>query len=865
MKKIVRIVLISVLSLLALLILLPFIFRGRLEMMVRERINQEVRAHVEWSGISASFFRGFPNLSVTLHSLSVVGEAPFEGDTLAGLEQFELRMNPLGLFRQNVEVHSLLLHRPLIRGEVLENGVANWEIFPGEEGVEPPDEEQIEKGETAEKEASEKSLKLTLKRLVISEGRLQYTDHSSGLESSVGRVDLDLRGEFSLEQTDLRLFLEMEDLDAELGGIRYLKDGSFEMQMEAGANMAEGLITLRNNEIRLNGLTLEGEGGLALLGDQGIDMDLRFLTKETSFQTLLSLVPAIYLNDFKSLRTGGTVSLEGGIKGMLNDTLMPDMSLFLKVNDGYFSYPDLPGDVSDVQIDLHLQYDGNNTDASRVEVDRLHMLLGGNPFDLRFSLANPVSDMHVAGSAVGTIDFSSLRDILPLNDMTIGGKLETDLKWDTRISAIEEERYDEVELQGNLMATDLRMELPDLPVPVQIRQLMAEFNPRVVELQRLEMELGTSDLQLEGELANFIPYLLDEQVVHGSLNVTSSHFDLDKLIIADTGGNAAPALTDTTDLQHDGDQLLPAPPDSLAVPGGIKIPESIDFSLSLAMDQVLFHQMNARNLEGILRAREGMAMLEQLKLDLLEGSIVLAGVADTRGEFLKVDATVDVEGIDIPSAYSQLVAVERLAPMARYCRGSANLKMNYSSMLDREFTPLYESINATGLVYTKDLQIYNLETFVKISDLVRNEKFREMAPDEVRIPFKINDGRVVVDPFDMNFDQSKITVSGSHGIDHTLDYLVDMNIAKKDLGEGANGMLNSLTLLASVAGMQVAQSEFVKVKAHITGTFSDPKVATDLSGNLASAGVSAIIQNATAYMIINNMLLRYIARLRFSA
>ena len=39
----------------------------------------------------------------------------------------------------------------------------------------------------------------------------------------------------------------------------------------------------------------------------------------------------------------------------------------------------------------------------------------------------------------------------------------------------------------------------------------------------------------------------------------------------------------------------------------------------------------------------------------------------------------------------------------------------------------------------------------------------------------------------VDFDESKITVSGSHGIDMTMDYLLDMDIAKSDLGEGVAG------------------------------------------------------------------------------
>jgi cell division septum initiation protein DivIVA len=725
------------------------------------------------------------------------------------------------------------MQRPVINGEVLESGAASWDIFPDQQEEPSSVQEPMDEG-TPEQGVPANPVTLSLQRLAISEGRIHYVDHTSGLESSVGAVDMELRGDFSSEQTDLRLILEARGLDAAIQGIRYMRDGVFELELEAMADMVSRNITLKKNVIRLNGLTLEAEGKVSLVGEEAIDLDLHFLTGETSFKTFLSLIPAIYLNDFESLRTEGMFTLEGSIDGTLTDTLLPDMTIALQVTDGSFAYPDLPMDVSDVQISLHAVYKGKDADDSRVDIEKIHFLLGDNPFDLRMSIAHPISDMHVAGLAVGTIDFSNMQDILTLEDISLSGRLESDLKWDTRISAIEEERYDEVDLEGNLLINGFRMEIPELPVPLVLHKAAMEFNPRLVVLKAMDMELGSSDLHMKGQLSNFIPFLFDDKVLYGSLDVTSEYFTTGELIVAEPGEDAEAGQEDSLAVSEDMAEVAPAPSDSLAVPLQFRIPEPIDLNLTLSMEQLLLEQITVGQVEGKLHVSEGRAILDLLKMELLGGTLSLAGVADTRGEFMKVDASIQVEGIDIPAAYAQLNSVERLAPMASYCKGSANVKMQYSSLLDNDFTPLYGSIDATGRVYSKNLQVYNLQSFVKMSELIANEKFREMAPDEVVIDFKIRSGRVLMNPFDIDFDDSKITISGSHGIDHTLDYLLDMSIAKKELGAAANTMLNSMSLMASAAGLQVAQSDHVEVKAYITGTFKEPQVRTDLSGNLGS-------------------------------
>jgi hypothetical protein len=823
MKKALRILLITLGVILLLLILLPILFKSKIESVVKEKVNEEVHATVDWSRFSLSFFRGFPDLSINLHQVSVVGLEPFEGDTLVGLERFELRVNPFSAIRKNIVVKSILVDRPFVNGLVLEDGTANWDITSGSDP-----ETVVEEEETTE-EGGGSSMTLSLKRFAILDGRIYYIDQESAIDASLEGFNLELQGNFSMDETQLQLSAGIDKINARMGGVRYMKDGNFDMQVVAVANMVENRYTLEKNLISLNGLTLGAEGDVTLMDEGAMAIDLRFFSKETSFHTLLSLVPAIYLKDFESLKTSGKLQLEGTVTGTMKDSIMPDVTLQLRVTDGYFSYPDLPKDVTDVQVALNVDYKGANMDATTVNLEWFHLLLGGNPFDLNLKVDHPVSDMHVAGAARGTIDFASLKDVVPMEDLSLDGKLETDLRWDTRMSYIEQELYDQVDLEGRLVIEDVVVEAPDIPVPVELTKLHMDFNPRFVELVTLDLNLGSSDLHMDGELANFIPYVFNNQTLSGSLNVTSQLLNANELLPEEEVDTpeAADVVSDT---------LFPVPPDSLAEPARIRIPENIDFSMDLDMKRVEYDKIVMENVSGEMKVTEGVAILDHLSMEVTEGTMNTSGWIDTRGEFMEVDLSMDMKGMDIPAMYETFVSVKRLMPMARFSKGTANIDMKYASRLDASFIPLYESIDAKGRVFTKGLQFYNLDSFIPLSEMLKNEKFQEMAPDEVNVGFTIQDGRIMFDPFDMNVDDSKITVSGSHGIDHTLNYLFDMNIAKSDLGKGANEMMKGISVLAAGAGIKIPESDYVKVKANITGTFSKPRVKTDLSGNLKSAG-----------------------------
>jgi hypothetical protein len=415
-----------------------------------------------------------------------------------------------------------------------------------------------------------------------------------------------------------------------------------------------------------------------------------------------------------------------------------------------------------------------------------------------------------------------------MEDMRLAGRLETDLRWDTKMSYIEEERFEEVDLDGSLLIVGMVLETPEIQVPVVLETMNMLFSPRIVELTALDLKMGASDLHMEGKLENFIPYVFAGETVSGRLDVRSALLDANELM---------PELEETAGMaQVSGDTLVPVPPDSLAEPIRVKIPENIDFAMSVDMRRVEYARIVFENIKGEMRLIEGVAGMDQLRMDLLEGSMLTSGWLDTRGAYAEADFTVDMNNVDIPAAYNTFMAVGKMAPIAKYFRGKANVDMEFHSLMDLTFAPLYESINAKGQAKTEGLQFYNMEEFLPLTEVLKNEKFNEMAPDEVYVGFTVRDGRVIFNPFTMDFYDSEMTVSGSHGIDLSLDYKLDMNIAKTDLGAGASEMIQGMTLLATTAGLKIPQSDYIKVLASIGGTFNHPKLSTDLSGNLKSAG-----------------------------
>ena len=66
---------------------------------------------------------------------------------------------------------------------------------------------------------------------------------------------------------------------------------------------------------------------MVAMPEDDIETDLTFKSEQSAFKSLLSMIPAFYMNDFKDLKTNGKFSLEGTAKGTYSDadSTLPDI------------------------------------------------------------------------------------------------------------------------------------------------------------------------------------------------------------------------------------------------------------------------------------------------------------------------------------------------------------------------------------------------------------------------------------------------------------------------------------------------------------------------------------------------------------
>ena len=154
--------------------------------------------------------------------------------------------------------------------------------------------------------------------------------------------------------------------------------------------------------------------------------------------------------------------------------------------------------------------------------------------------------------------------------------------------------------------------------------------------------------------------------------------------------------------------------------------------------------------------------------------------------------------------------------------------MNLVSSLDNEMMPVYETMTGGGEIATTKVTIKDVNTLNKIADAIKLDKLKSMVIDKMLFQFEFVDGKILVEPFDIKYNDYKASLGGWTGFDQSIDYVMNLNIPRKEFGSAANNVLNNLVSQANNQGANFSLGETVSLDVLIGGTLTNPEIKTAL-------------------------------------
>ena len=361
-------------SILLLMFLLPLLFPTTITNKIKQLANQSLNGKVEFSGTSLSFFKRFPELTLTLEDFSLKGSAPFQQDTLVSAKDISFALDLTSLLKTKIQVSKIYLSNAFINIEVDSSGKANYLVYKA------PAQTDKSKADTA-------SASLGIEQIIIEKSHLVYDDLS--IPTLIDARDFNYKGsgDFTKNVFDLSSHLEVGSTDFIYDNQTYVSNKVINADLVTSINTKSLAFEFQKNDLKINKLPVQFKGRFAFLKD-GYDMDFRFTSHQSDLSDIFTALPPGYNKWVDNLDVNGTGVIQVALTGqyIAAKNIHPDFTFSMKAKNGYISSNKTPSPVRDLYLDMNARVPNLDPNKLSFSIDSLHFRIDQDHFDSKLTI-----------------------------------------------------------------------------------------------------------------------------------------------------------------------------------------------------------------------------------------------------------------------------------------------------------------------------------------------------------------------------------------------------------------------------------------------------------------------------------------------
>lgn len=921
MKKVLKIFAGFILIVFIAILLIPVFFKGKIKELIISEFAKNTEATIYFDDFNLSLLRNFPNFTLSLDEMGIIGTGVFAQDTLFKVGELSatVDLNQV-LFGDELSLKSIAAEGADITIIVLEDGTANYDIAKASEEV----EEEVVDEESA-------AISLGLESISITNSEFIYFDQSLPYFMQLSGMNVKGEGDFANDVFDLKTTGKIDDVEVSYDNVDYLHNKSIDLDVILSMDLTNSKYTFKDNVIKVNDFPLSADGSFTMLED-GYGMDLKFSSPGAEFKQLLSLVPAVYASSFDELKATGSLNFNGSLNGIYNDNSMPAFSFGLNIKDGDFRYPDLPDAIKNVQLSVAIDNLSGVIEDTKVDLKNLHLEMGSNPFDAKLLIENlrdytmtaaingqlnlaeignyypmegyemrglinikanasgvydsvrnivpkmdigmslengyiktpevpsAVQNLNLSAGVVnksgkmsdteitvdnlslnldgqefmaqmklvnpdnfswdvkssGSLDLEKLMALYPMEGMELKGKIQTTLQSSGNMKDLEAERYSRLPTSGDFVLKDFSYKGEGLDQEISISNAEAKFDNNSITLANYSGRAGSTSYSMNGKIENYLGFALNNEVLTGALNVEADQLNVNEWMTE----------TDEEEVTESGEPMEV-----------VRVPENVVFNLTTKVNRVKYNSLNLNNMAGRVEVKNGAVSLNNAGFDALNGTVSATGVYDSKPEKPTFDFKLGAKEISIPASFQSIDMVQRMAPVTEKMTGLFSTDFNISGALGSDMMPDYASLTGGGLIQILQASLGQSNLLSGLTSVTKLSNVGSATLEKVKMTAEIKDGRLFVKPFDLNLGDYKTTISGSTGIDGSIDYVLAMNVPAGQVGAQLNSLVSSLTGTSN----QLTGENLV-LNIGMGGVFSDPKFSLKSVASADGSGIKQTVQ-----------------------
>lgn len=743
----------------ALAVLMP---PARVRAVVSEALAKGLRREVRFADAGLSLW---PPVRLVVVRPELAEPGGFAQGAAFAAERLSLDLEVWPLLSRQVVVKRLAIEEPALHVVLRADGSTNLDSL----------------GAPAEPGAAAPAMDLDLREFEVRDGRVLIDDLRASRRTTLDvstRMSLAARGGGQQVSTAGTTTLSgvasgpltaarAQDLSQAFAGLVFTLEhrGAFDGDRQRLALESLGL-KFGSTELALTGVVDE-PGPKARL-------DLRATGQRVDVAELLRWASQADAKALEGISGRGTLAFDVAVRGALpqrTGDAPPALAGTITLRDGAFKYAQAPVGVEQMRADVRLAPDS-------VMVQNVAARVSGQPVRAQLT-ATRFRDPIVQFAVQGDIDLAAIAPLVATKGTELSGRAAVDVRGAGRSND-----PGAIQLQGQARLADVRVRADGLPKPVEGINGTLEFADDRAAVRGLTAKAGKSSFTMDGQVTR--PMAL--MATPGEVPPAGVQFDF-----------RSPHL----DLA----ELLPTTPGAPFLPnaqggGRVRI---------------------ARLIQGKLDVTDVDASVVLEPAVLASPAFTMKGYGGTVGGTARFDLRdTQQPAYAIKTQVQSVKADELLAvwtPIKGLLRGTLSSDFDFSGQ-GQSPEDFKRSLTLIGLAAFVEGQLGPGPAIEAVADHVRIPALKELKFKDLKLPLRIERGRVITDPVQISGPSGDWRLIGSVGFDGALDYAVSVTLPPT-----AVAALRAQSALAAGA-LQDEQGRLL-LDLRVTGSAQKPRVAWD--------------------------------------
>lgn len=719
---------------------LSYIYKDKIIAFVTQELSKQLEGEIRIGEIDISFLNSFPNVSIQLHDVlakSTPGfntkEFPgFNTDTACIIEKISFVFNVMDFINERYVVQKIKLYGANINFFLDSKGVHNMNFIK-------------ESTDTVQTNYFVELSKISVFKT--------HTHIHSAAEKLYAHDFFDyahISGKFPINGFSLFIDTEFKNHILSIDNHAYFPN--LDIDTELSIAKTENLIQIFTAKIATPFVEASTEGTIRLK-NKAIETSLKYTLSIPDIEDFMEVMPQSISSMASEHKLRGAITAQGSITGNITATRFPELYMNFTYSDGSFEYGAdkftlaLHGNITSKDMSNLAFYSLSNCNY---EFARGETKLAGSLSVIDFN--NPLLD--ISGNLQTKLE--DISEIIQPENYIITGKAQGSFSCKGRIAEIDSlspEFFNKTLTEFSLQISELEIAPPSYS-PYEFKNVAGtiSYKDGKMNFQDIQGMLKGSEFTADGIGNNMLNYILfanENASFQGNFGITN-------------------IILDPFEKHYD-DYLSTEPSTSL-----------LELRINVKAKQVEYDTFNFQDLSCILIYTGNQFEMQQTKLKTMQGTFagnIVVTYYDNNTS--KIEAVGDFNKVSAKELFKTFNSFDQTFLTESQISGTVSTKFNMSTMLDKDYNPVYSSMKILSNVVLENGSINNFEPFVDMGKKMKVDEFKTVTFSRIENTLKIESDTLYIPNMRITTNAFEMNLAGKHAIhNNQFNYYITVFMKK---------------------------------------------------------------------------------------